>query len=659
LTEDDQLPEAWGFYILESSNPTIIENEILNIDNEGISILSSSFTYVIRNNIINISEISLRIFNSTDTMITENNITTGSDDGVSIYKASKTTIKENIIDNIEDRAFYISTSTIEIYNNTISNSGVGFYLNRCSNTAIYHNNIINNTVNAYDNRNNIWNNTYPSGGNYWSNYSVSAADNFDGAVTPQSTGSPDNICDIQYDIDENSTDFYPLKYPIGAALPPDLYPPAIWNLKPAKDSFINENSPLIGASYSDISGINVSAVTIEIDGVDVTSSSDTEVTATHFSHAIAAPLSEGVHDVYLEVSDMLGYTAYMNWSFTLDMNPPVISDQEPANQSLVNNSSPLIGASYSDDVGIDTSSIEMHVDGIPVYLLATETEAEYIPVSGLSEGYHTVNLTVGDLAGNTDSASWSFTIDSTSPEISDIQPINNSLINDNTPLITANFSDPSGIDPQSLVLEVDDVEVTSLGIVTASGISYTPSDPLSDGAHSVSLELKDLSGNAVSKIWYFEVDTNIPQDLTAPVVSDINPANGSITSQKNPMISAEYSDISGIDITSVILRVDEVDVTSNASVIGSGIRYTPTQPLENGTHTVYLEVSDSSGNHNTAVILWSFDVDEDYVPPDPKGDDGMGSAVLWIVVMIIILIALLLLFLLMKKRKKDEEQKLD
>jgi len=58
---------------------------------------------------------------------------------------------------------------------------------------------------------NIWNNSYPSGGNYWSDYSPTCADNFDGALTPQmGLGGPDGICDLQYNIDADSADYYPL-----------------------------------------------------------------------------------------------------------------------------------------------------------------------------------------------------------------------------------------------------------------------------------------------------------------------------------------------------------------------------------------------------------------------------------------------------------------
>jgi len=77
------------------------------------------------------------------------------------------------------------------------------------NNMIYHNNLINNAQNAYDAETNQWDNGYPSGGNYWSDY----------------TGSDENgdgIGDMPYDISGGSNqDQYPLMYSL-TGIPGDL-----------------------------------------------------------------------------------------------------------------------------------------------------------------------------------------------------------------------------------------------------------------------------------------------------------------------------------------------------------------------------------------------------------------------------------------------------
>jgi hypothetical protein len=88
---------------------------------------------------------------------------------------------------------------------------------------IHHNILDNNLVQALDDTNsNNWNDSYPSGGNYWSDYSPFCAEFFNGSATPQTTGAPDGICDLQYDIDLDSADFYPLKSTVSIDAPPEV-----------------------------------------------------------------------------------------------------------------------------------------------------------------------------------------------------------------------------------------------------------------------------------------------------------------------------------------------------------------------------------------------------------------------------------------------------
>jgi len=97
-----------------------------------------------------------------------------------------------------------------IRNNTIGyNNKYGVYVYESSNNTIYHNDILYNIDQAFDNAFNAWDNGYPTGGNYWSDYN--GTDNYSGPN--QNIPGSDGIGDTPYDIDPDSRDNYPLMVP--------------------------------------------------------------------------------------------------------------------------------------------------------------------------------------------------------------------------------------------------------------------------------------------------------------------------------------------------------------------------------------------------------------------------------------------------------------
>lgn len=104
--------------------------------------------------------------------------------------------------------FRESDSNSVINNSIVSNgNGVYIYYEKPDNNRIYHNSFIDNTQQAHDDRNtNQWDDGYPSGGNYWSDYV--GVDAFSGPN--QDIPGSDSIGDTPYVIDFDSEDRYPL-----------------------------------------------------------------------------------------------------------------------------------------------------------------------------------------------------------------------------------------------------------------------------------------------------------------------------------------------------------------------------------------------------------------------------------------------------------------
>jgi parallel beta-helix repeat protein len=107
-----------------------------------------------------------------------------------------------------------------IVGNTFTDCSTAVLLYDSSNNTFYHNNLINNENDVHDSglgnypqviSINTWDNGYPSGGNYWSDYKTK----YPNAKEIDSTG----IEDTPYAVDSNNMDHYPLTKPATASIP--------------------------------------------------------------------------------------------------------------------------------------------------------------------------------------------------------------------------------------------------------------------------------------------------------------------------------------------------------------------------------------------------------------------------------------------------------
>ena len=112
------------------------------------------------------------------------------------------------------------SNSVQIFGNNITSSyscGSGIVLQSATGSLVYHNNLVNNSVQASDDNpgKNQWDNGYPSGGNFWSDYK--GVDNCSG---PQQNicPNPDGIGDTPYAF-SSAQDNYPLMTPFAADPP--------------------------------------------------------------------------------------------------------------------------------------------------------------------------------------------------------------------------------------------------------------------------------------------------------------------------------------------------------------------------------------------------------------------------------------------------------
>jgi len=153
----------------------------------------------------------IRVSDSSNNSIYENNITGNSYEGIYILASSNNTISENnITANTGDGVYVWGSSNNTIFENNISNNWWGITSYYSTNNKIFHNNFINNPSQAYiESSADIWDEGYPSGGNYWNDYS-----GIDHRCGPnQDHPGSDGIGDTPYVIDGSNKDNYPLVSP--------------------------------------------------------------------------------------------------------------------------------------------------------------------------------------------------------------------------------------------------------------------------------------------------------------------------------------------------------------------------------------------------------------------------------------------------------------
>jgi parallel beta-helix repeat protein len=131
--------------------------------------------------------------------------------GIRLTNSTNCEISKNVIINNEDYGIYftISSSQNTIFWNNIKNNSQGISIDLgCSSNTFHQNNFIQNMVqtSGLGVSANLWNATYPAGGNYWSNYV--SADTKKGPYQNE-TGS-DGIGDNPHEEPTFAKDYYPI-----------------------------------------------------------------------------------------------------------------------------------------------------------------------------------------------------------------------------------------------------------------------------------------------------------------------------------------------------------------------------------------------------------------------------------------------------------------
>jgi parallel beta-helix repeat protein len=207
-----------GVGIWTSSKYNRIFNNIISLNNEGMYLWNYSDNNIILNNEIVNNGYGISLSGSSNNSLFNNRVTANTAIGIRFFLSSNyNSVYENAITYNDAGISIASSLNNSIYSNTIANNRYGVMLSLGSNNKFYHNNFMNNTKDIYDYywdklssspSLNIWDDGYPSGGNYWSDYE----EKYSNATEIDNSG----IWNTAYIIDPNNKDNYPLICPVGS-----------------------------------------------------------------------------------------------------------------------------------------------------------------------------------------------------------------------------------------------------------------------------------------------------------------------------------------------------------------------------------------------------------------------------------------------------------
>ena len=192
------------------------------------------------------------------------------------------------------------------------------------------------------------------------------------------------------------------------------------------------------------------------------------------------------------------------------------------------------------------------------------------------------------------------------PVITITYPTASALITNSKPVIKWKVTDDdSGVDPDTIGITIDSAGKVTGSAITKSPVSggyecsYTPTEALGDGQHTIKVDASDNDGNAATqKTVTFKVDT-IP-----PTLSVTAPADDSVTNNSSCTVSGTTNDTTSSPVTVTVKLnngvAEEVEVAENGS-------FTKQQTLAAGANTITVVATDAAGKSTTVTRTVTLD----------------------------------------------------
>ena len=285
----------------------------------------------------------------------------------------------------------------------------------------------------------------------------------------------------------------------------------------------------------------ISKVRVQINGTwhTLTAGSNNTYTAT-----ITAPGTTsynnagGYYDVTVEATNTAGTVVTQNASGLAALKlvvkekvPPVITILTPTSGAYVTNNKQTVTFNITDESGgsgVNLSSLVVKQDGTAVAASTIKSTAitngysvTYTPATALTDGSHTVTITVSDNDGNAATAkSTTYTLDTVPPTLNITAPVNELVTNAASLVVRGSTNDVSSSPVTVKIL----LGITDQGAITvASDGTFSKTLTLVEGSNTITVTATDAAGKASTVTRTVTLDTSMPVVKSATISP--NPVN--------------------------------------------------------------------------------------------------------------------------------------
>ncbi len=355
---------------------------------------------------------------------------------------------------------------------------------------------------------------------------------------------------------------------------------AAGNLRVSTFAFTFDSTPPV------ISLVSPSNNSVVVAGTTI----DLSVTDAHFSgatwnnssgaNALPSPFdinttgwANGPFNITVTATDLAGNARTDVFRVIIDSTPPNITLTSPANDSVISAGTVLDFTVVEPNLNTSTwNNGSGAVSFSPPFDISTASWAD---------GSVTVTVTAVDLAGNSRSASFHFTMDSTAPIVGLNFPANNSVITPGT----------------DLDFDASDLYLNTVSWNNGSGANALPS-PFDvstvgwpEGPKNVTVTATDRAGNTRAATFHFVFDA------TPPTISVVTPSNNSI------ILAGTTIDLT---VTDANFQGATWNNGSGANTLASPFDIS-TSGWADGVYNVTVIATDLAGNVRTVVLRYTFD----------------------------------------------------